>query len=76
MSSAISYKKEVIKKLFENCRSPEEKYEKIIHLGRQMQPLTKELCTPERLVEGCQSVMYLKSEYKDGKMYFSAFLKH
>ena len=49
-----------------------DKYEYIIELGKSVPTLAPELKTPERLIEGCQSNVWLATELKDGKMYFSA----
>ena len=49
-----------------------EKYEYIIELGKDLpliDPLKK---TEDRLIEGCQSRVWLDSQIKDGKMFFSA----
>ncbi|MFM7006748.1 MAG: SufE family protein [Flavobacteriales bacterium] len=49
-----------------------DKYEYIIELGKSVPTLAPELKTQERLIEGCQSNVWLATELKDGKMYFSA----
>lgn len=49
-----------------------EKYEYIIELGKELpliDPLKK---TDDRLIEGCQSRVWLDSSIVDGKMHFSA----
>lgn len=49
-----------------------EKYEYIIELGKVL-PLIKEtLKTDDKLIEGCQSRVWLQADYENGKMYFSA----
>jgi len=49
-----------------------EKYEYIIELGKEL-PLIKEaLKTDDKLIEGCQSRVWLQADYENGKMYFSA----
>lgn len=63
-------KQEQVKTAFSSCRSEEEKYQKIIILGRALPPLP--LKTAENLVKGCQSAMYLKSWIEEGKVYFAA----
>lgn len=67
------YKQRLAKKLFEACITPKEKYQKIIELGRNLPlyPLLDK--TPEHLVKGCQSVMYLRSYLKDAKVYFDVY---
>jgi cysteine desulfuration protein SufE len=49
-----------------------DKYEYIIELGKSVPTLAPELKTKERLIEGCQSNVWLATELKDGKMHFSA----
>jgi cysteine desulfuration protein SufE len=49
-----------------------DKYEYIIELGKSVPTLSPELKTTERLIEGCQSNVWLATDVKDGKMQFSA----
>ena len=49
-----------------------DKYEYIIELGKSVPTLSPELKTTERLIEGCQSNVWLATDIKDGKMQFSA----
>jgi cysteine desulfuration protein SufE len=49
-----------------------DKYEYIIELGKSVPSLAPELKTKERIIEGCQSNVWLATELKDGKMQFSA----
>jgi len=60
-----------IKKTFEPL-SPEQKYEKIIEMGRALPPLPDAARVPENLVQGCQSEMYLETTFRDGRVYFNA----
>jgi cysteine desulfuration protein SufE len=63
------------KKLIENFLhfpSLDEKYEKIIDMGRGLSPLTPEARVEKNLVQGCQSILYLETSYKDGLIYFNA----
>ena len=48
------------------------KYEYIIELGKELPLIDPEKKTNDRLIEGCQSRVWLESEIKDGKMFFSA----
>jgi cysteine desulfuration protein SufE len=63
-------KQDEIKKLFEDCATPEAKYIKIIELGRTLPPFDPQFKTPDNLVQGCQSLMYLRSFIKDNRIYF------
>ncbi|MCT4560131.1 MAG: SufE family protein [Crocinitomicaceae bacterium] len=49
-----------------------QKYEYIIELGKDLPLIDENLKTDDRLIEGCQSRVWLAFEIKDGKMYFSA----
>lgn len=65
-------KQEKIKKMFNNLSSSEEKYRKIMELGKQLPRLDDSSKTDEKIVKGCQSVMYLDTEFRDGKVFFKA----
>jgi cysteine desulfuration protein SufE len=56
--------------LFEGCDSTEKKYEKMIELGRQLEPYPAELKTHDHLVKGCQSSMYLHAQIENRKIQF------
>lgn len=64
-------KQEQVKILFSACLNEEEKYQKIIQLGRMLPPLTPEDKSPENKVKGCQSAMYLKSWIKGDRVFFA-----
>ncbi len=49
-----------------------DKYEYIIELGKELPIISEENKTEDKLIEGCQSRVWLHSEVKDGKMQFSA----
>jgi cysteine desulfuration protein SufE len=49
-----------------------EKYEYIIELGKDLSGLDASEKTDDKLIEGCQSRVWLKTEIKDGNMYFYA----
>lgn len=70
--SSCSAKQMQMKQLFSACTNADERYDKIIELGRQMAHLDSGLKVPENLVTGCQSQMYLHSFCREGKMYFEA----
>lgn len=50
----------------------EQKYEYIIDLGKSLQGLPDEKKTDANLIKGCQSKVWIDSEYRDGKLYFNA----
>ena len=49
-----------------------DKYEYIIELGKDLPKIEEDLKTDDRLIEGCQSMVWLASEFKDNKMHFTA----
>ncbi|MDO7609729.1 MAG: SufE family protein [Crocinitomicaceae bacterium] len=49
-----------------------EKYELIIDLGKEIEMIPNQDKRDEQLIEGCQSRVWLKSNYKDGKMFYFA----
>ena len=50
----------------------EEKYEYIIDLGKKLTPLDDEYKKEENIIKGCQSTVWLVSEFKDGKVFYKA----
>jgi cysteine desulfuration protein SufE len=50
----------------------EAKYEHLIDLGKSLPLIKEEFKTDERLIKGCQSRVWLNSELKEGKIYFTA----
>lgn len=48
----------------------EQRYQYIIDLGKGIPGLSEDQRTPDRLVKGCQSNVWLISETKDGKIVF------
>lgn len=49
-----------------------EKYEYIIELGRDLPIIEDSKKTKDRIIEGCQSQVWLDSSFDDGKMHFKA----
>jgi cysteine desulfuration protein SufE len=49
-----------------------DKYEYIIELGKDLPLINENKKTDDRLIEGCQSRVWLDSDVKDGKLFFSA----
>lgn len=49
-----------------------DKYEYIIDLGKSLPKIAEESKREENLIQGCQSRVWLASEYKEGKLYFTA----
>jgi cysteine desulfuration protein SufE len=66
-------KKSVSKEEFASCHTVEEVYHQIIALGKKLPFFDPSWKTEENRVVGCQSLMYLHVEQKEGKLFFSAF---
>ncbi len=49
-----------------------DKYQLLIDLGNEQQPLDEEYKTDNNLIEGCQSRVWLHAEYVDGKVCYKA----
>lgn len=60
--------------LDEICLFPDwsEKYEYVINLGKKLPPMDEALKTNDRLIQGCQSRVWLNSEFRDGRMWYEA----
>ena len=50
----------------------EEKYEYIIDLGKQLTPLDEKYKKPENIIKGCQSTVWLVTDYANGKIFYKA----
>ena len=49
-----------------------QKYEYIIDLGKDLPQISEDKKTEDRIIEGCQSKVWLDSAFIDGKMQFKA----
>ena len=49
-----------------------DKYSIIIEQGNALQPIEEKYKTPENIIQGCQSRVWLQTDYCDGKLYFQA----
>lgn len=49
-----------------------DRYGYIIDMGNALPAIDEKLKTPDRLIEGCQSRVWLDAEYRDGKVYYQA----
>ena len=72
MFESCRVKQQAIIDLFKSCLTAEEKYQKIIELGKMQSHLDPIYKTDENQVEGCQSRMYLRSWEKDGCVFFES----
>lgn len=49
-----------------------DKYEYIIELGKELPLIDESKKTDDRLIEGCQSRVWLDADYSNGQMHFTA----
>ena len=49
-----------------------DKYALLIDLGNSLKPLEEKYKTPENLIEGCQSRVWLQADFENGKIVFKA----
>ena len=61
-----------ITKELEGLTSWEDRYQTIINLGKAFKALPESEKTEDLKVRGCQSQVWIKAEFKDGKVYFEA----
>jgi cysteine desulfuration protein SufE len=57
---------------FEFLTEWDDRYGHIIDLGKTMPLIREDLKSPEKIIKGCQSQVWLHSELKDGKIFYSA----
>ena len=69
--SIASIEEEIIEEfaLFDDW---EGKYEYIIDMGKKLPPLADEHKKEENKIRGCQSTVWMVSEYRDGRVWFKA----
>ncbi|PKA02425.1 SufE family protein, partial [Leptospira ellisii] len=66
MSDIDEIQKEIVSE-FSECADWEERYQLLIEMGDELGSLPESAKTPERLVPGCQSRVWIVSEEKDGR---------
>ena len=71
MSTFIE-KQEAIIEDFELFDDWMEKYEMIIDLGKEIRSIPENKRSDDQLIHGCQSRVWLRTEYKESAMYFFA----
>lgn len=49
-----------------------DKYQMLIDLGNDLAPLDEQYKTPQNLIDGCQSRVWLQCDYIDGELHFQA----
>jgi cysteine desulfuration protein SufE len=65
-------KQDKVKALFAECKTPADLYDKIMELGKKLEPFPPESKTDHNRVKGCQSQMFLLSRFENGKVHFEA----
>lgn len=68
----IAEKQERIIREFELLGDWPERYKYIIKLGQKLPPLDDKYKVEENLVRGCQSQVWLTTDFEDGKVIFNA----
>ena len=71
MSETFEKKCAEIKKKF-GPLSGEARVQALMEMGRRLPPFPPELKTQDRMVQGCQSILYLNGTLREGKLYFEA----
>ena len=71
MKSIDELQEEVIEE-FSDFTDWMDKYQLLIDLGNDMQPLEECYKTDDNLIEGCQSRVWIHADYRDGLLHFSA----
>ena len=56
---------------FQSLQDWEERYKKIIELGKKIPGLDPSLKTEESRIKGCQSQVWLHGEFKEGLIYYT-----
>lgn len=67
---SIEVKAQEMVATFSKVTDWEQKYEKLIELGKAWPGLPEELKNEDLKVKGCQSQVWIKAELKDDKIYF------
>ncbi len=49
-----------------------DKYAFIIEQGNALESMDEKYKTPDNIIQGCQSRVWLQTDYRDGKLYFQA----
>ncbi len=71
-NNTIKEREEEITDEFSLFDSWEEKYEYIIDLGKRLEPLDEKFKVEENIIKGCQSTVWLTSDFKEGKVFYKA----
>lgn len=72
MQKTIAETEKEIVEEFALFDSWDDKYEYIIDLGKKLPPLEDRFKLDENKVKGCQSTVWLASDFQDGRVFFKA----
>lgn len=72
MFESCREKQKQVEALFQGCDTDNARYERIIELGRKLPKLSDAYKTPENLVRGCQSQMFLHTRKEGEFLFFEA----
>ena len=70
--STINEKQDEVIEEFEGFTDWMDKYQMLIDLGNDLEPLDAKYKTEQNLIDGCQSRVWLQADYRDGLLYFTA----
>lgn len=71
MPDSFEKKCEELKKIFAPL-STEQRYHTLIEMGRRLPRYPDNYKTPDRIVPGCQSLLYLNATLRDDQLFFEA----
>ena len=68
----INERQDEIIEEFEGLDDWMDKYQLLIDMGNEQEPLDEKYKTEQNLIDGCQSRVWLQADYENGRIYFSA----
>lgn len=68
----INEKQDEVIEQFQDFTDWMDKYQLLIDLGNELEPLDVKHKTEQNLIDGCQSRVWISTEMKDGRLVFSA----
>lgn len=72
MEKTIDEKQEEVVEQFADLDDWMDRYQLIIDMGGELEPLDEKDKTPDNLIDGCQSRVWISCEERDGRLYFRA----
>ena len=68
----INEQQDEVREEFEGFSDWMDKYQMLIDLGNDLEPLDAKYKTEQNLIDGCQSRVWLQADYVDGQIVFTA----